>query len=307
MIAIFTDKDDSLVEMWHTASKAVKDHWTFREIEFFHIFDDYAVGSTSQLRSVGLDDGKLLKTPAIVLHRPKWLENKYEETNIMYQMEENKKQDLAEWVFRKAFGSVLYRTRDNAEELKPPLIVAYYDVDFKGHSVRTHLWRNKLVVASKEHPDVKFAISSSQSFRKQLRRQALEPPKDDERPLIVGYDNFGTLYMMRDEYTRENFARFIVDYKNGDVSPHLRSQEPPEDNDQRNVKITVGGNFNKLVTHNKRDVFIAFYAPWCKHSQELEPVWEELASQLKNEPGIDIVKMDATANEVPTVLEGMYR
>ncbi|KAI1306508.1 Protein disulfide-isomerase A3 [Halotydeus destructor] len=219
----------------------------------------------------------------------------------MYNMEE--KQDITEWVFRKAFGVVLYRTRDSEESIKPPLIVAYYDFDFRTNPKWAHLWRNRLVKASQRHPDVKFAISNSQSFRKQLRRQSLEPPKGDDKPIFVGYDNFGTLYLMRDEYTKDAFEQFIVEYKNGDVSPHLRSQEPPVNADKMAVKVAVGGNFHKLVTTNKKDVFIVLYAPWCKHSQELEPVWEELGRQLEAERELDIVKMDAVANEVPSQFE----
>ena len=301
VIAIFSDKEDPWSEQWFKAAKKVKDHWTYRDLEFYHVFDDNTKGKTAELKSIGLGGEKALRAPAIILHRPQWLKNKHEPTDIMYKLES--KQDIAEWIISKAYGLVIYRTRDTEEELKPPLIVAYYDMDFKRHPKRTHLWRNRLMEMAKKYPEVTFAISSSQSFRKQLRRQTLEPPKDDEKPLIVGYDNFGLLYLMRDEFSMRSLEQFIVDYKNGDVSPHLRSQEPPQDNHERQVKIAVGGNFHKLVTNNPKDVFINFYAPWCKHSKELEPIWDELAMQLKNEPGVEIVKMDATANEVPSQFE----
>lgn len=298
VIAIFSNQDDPLVEQWLKATKAVKKHWTYRDFELYHIYDDYASGKMAQLTAIGLDEGKQLRAPTIVLHRPKWLHNKHEPTDLVYKIDS--KQDIAEWIFQKAYGTVMYRTRDNEEELKPPLIVAYYDLDFKEKPKRTHKWRNKLIEAAKKHTDITFAISSSQSYRKELRRQTLEPPKGDEKPLVVGYDNLGTLYLMRDEFSDEAFEEFIADFKKGEVAPHLKSQEPPEDNDQRLVKIGTGANFHTLVTQNKKDVFIDFYAPWCKHSQELEPTWEELARQLRDEPDIDIVKMDATANAVPS-------
>lgn len=39
-------------------------------------------------------------------------------------------------------------------------------------------------------------------------------------------------------------------------------------------------------------------APWCGHCKKLAPTYEELGKALENEPNIEIVKMDATANDV---------
>ena len=60
-------------------------------------------------------------------------------------------------------------------------------------------------------------------------------------------------------------------------------------------------NFDEVVNDPERDVLIEFYAPWCGHCKSLAPKYEELAEKLKDEPGVTIAKMDATANDVPSV------
>merc|ERR550519_1555331 len=64
------------------------------------------------------------------------------------------------------------------------------------------------------------------------------------------------------------------------------------------VKVAVAKNFDELVTNNKKDVLVEFYAPWCGHCKKLTPIYDELGEKMKDED-VEIVKMDATANDVP--------
>jgi len=57
-------------------------------------------------------------------------------------------------------------------------------------------------------------------------------------------------------------------------------------------------NFEELVTENTKDVLVEFYAPWCGHCKKLTPIYDELAEKMAEED-VEIVKMDATANDVP--------
>ena len=58
-------------------------------------------------------------------------------------------------------------------------------------------------------------------------------------------------------------------------------------------------NFDELVTKTDKDVLIEFYAPWCGHCKSLAPKYDELGEKMAEE-AVEIVKMDATANDVPS-------
>merc|ERR1712076_284 len=102
---------------------------------------------------------------------------------------------------------------------------------------------------------------------------------------------------MKDVFSMETFEQFLKDFEAGKIEPHMKSEDIPV-NDQP-VKVAVAKNFEELVTSSKKDVLIKFYAPWCGHCKSLAPKYDELGEKLKDEAGVTIAKMDATANDVP--------
>lgn len=87
----------------------------------------------------------------------------------------------------------------------------------------------------------------------------------------------------------------------GNLEPYQKSEPIPESNDGP-VKVAVAKNFDEVVTNNGKDTLIEFYAPWCGHCKKLTPVFEELGTKMADED-VEIVKVDATANDVPPQFE----
>lgn len=99
----------------------------------------------------------------------------------------------------------------------------------------------------------------------------------------------------------ENFQKFLNDVKAGNLEPFLKSEPLPDDNSGA-VKVAVAKNFDELVTDSGRDALIEFYAPWCGHCKKLAPIFDDLGDKMIGED-VDIIKMDATANDVPPLYD----
>ena len=99
------------------------------------------------------------------------------------------------------------------------------------------------------------------------------------------------------------------------------------------VKIVVGDNFDEIVLDESKDVLLEvyiyvtmtkvrtkgktyeslvcnldlwlsfvykqLYAPWCGHCQSLEPIYNKLGKHLRGIYSLVIAKMDGTTNEHP--------
>ena len=103
------------------------------------------------------------------------------------------------------------------------------------------------------------------------------------------------------ELSEENIRAFIKSFKDGELKPHLKSQELPEDWNAAPVKILAGSNFAEVALDATKDVLVEFYAPWCGHCKKLAPIWDELGENFKDNDKIVIAKIDMTANELENV------
>lgn len=101
----------------------------------------------------------------------------------------------------------------------------------------------------------------------------------------------------------KSLQEWFTKFKNGQVPKFLKSQEPPESNDEP-VFVLVGKTFQDVIGKDK-DVLVEFYAPWCGHCKRLAPEYEKVGEAFQNaKEKMVIAKIDATENDTPEEIRG---
>jgi len=230
----------------------------------------------------------------LVLHRPKHLQSKFEPAELKYDGKMDK-DSINVWIKGNYHGLVGHRTTDNAKEFKEPLVVVYFDVDYVKNVKGTNYWRNRVMKVAQNFKDLNFAVANKDDFQHEATEFGLDVVIAD-KPKVAIKSAKGK-FVMSEDFDMSTFEKFLKDYQAGALEAYLKSEPVPESNDQ-GVKVAVAKNFDELVNKNSKDVLIEFYAPWCGHCKKLAPVFDELGEKMADEE-VEIVKMDATANDVP--------
>merc|ERR1712198_36819 len=230
----------------------------------------------------------------VVLFRPKQLHNKFEPASVVFEGAADKV-EIDAFVKENFHGLVGHRTQDTAADFKPPVVVAYYNVDYVKNAKGTNYWRNRVLkVAQDFASDFKFAVANKDDFQHELNEFGVDYVKGD-KPVICARDAKSLKFVMAEDFSMDTLKAFLTNLKAGELEPYLKSEAVPAE--QGPVIVAVGKNFNDVVTDDQ-DALIEFYAPWCGHCKKLEPIYNDLGEKLKDED-VAIVKMYATANDVP--------
>uniref|UniRef100_A0A0R3RV38 Protein disulfide-isomerase n=1 Tax=Elaeophora elaphi TaxID=1147741 RepID=A0A0R3RV38_9BILA len=232
----------------------------------------------------------------IVAYQPKKFHNKFEPNGFKYDGNYDTDK-IKEFLLHETNGLVGIRTSENRYQFDQlPMFVVYSKIDYELDPKGSNYWRNRvLIVANAYKRKAYFAISNKDDFSFDLDEFGLADRKDT-KPLVAARSKKGKFFM-KEEFSVENLRKFVEDVVNDRLEPHMKSEEPPEE--QGDVKVVVAKTFQEMVIDAEKDVLIEFYAPWCGHCNALAPKYDELGQKLSGESGVIIAKMDATANDVP--------
>lgn len=234
------------------------------------------------------------QTESIVLIRAPHLANKFEESTVKF--DGSSENELLTFVKENFHGLVGHRTQESVSDFKNPLITAYYSVDYVKNAKGTNYWRNRILKVAREFQGtINFAIAAKDEFQHELNEYGYDFVGD--KPVVLARDAKNLKYALKEEFSVDNLQDFVEKLIAEELEPYIKSEPVPENNDTP-VKVAVAKNFNDVVINNGKDTLIEFYAPWCGHCKKLTPIYEELAEKLQDED-VQIVKMDATANDVP--------
>ncbi|BFG04954.1 protein disulfide-isomerase A3 [Drosophila madeirensis] len=289
---------EELVKFLDTKETSIFGNFEDIDSKLAKIFLKFADKNREKYRFGHSSDEEVLKkngeTDKIVLIRAPHLSNKFEASTVKF--EGSSESDLSTFVKENYHGLVGHRTQDTSRDFQNPLITAYYSVDYQKNPKGTNYWRNRVLKVAKEFAgQISFAVSSKDDFQHELNEYGYDFVGD--KPVVLARDAKNLKYSLKDEFSVENLQDFVEKLLAGELEAYIKSEAVPESNDAP-VKVAVAKNFDDIVINNGKDTLIEFYAPWCGHCKKLTPIYEELAEKLQDEEVV-IVKMDATANDVP--------
>merc|ERR1711899_543586 len=184
---------------------------------------------------------KLGHKDAIVLFRPKTLQNKFEAAEVIYEGAD----PVDKWVKANYHGICGVRTTDNAADFKNPLVTAYYGVDYVKNAKGTNYWRNRVMKVAKNFPSLTFAVSNKDDFMQEVNEFGIGMITGD-KPKVGIFEGKSKKFVMEDDFSVDALEKFVSDYKDGKLEPFLKSEDVPASQDKP-VKVAVAKNFDDLI------------------------------------------------------------
>ena len=98
--------------------------------------------------------------------------------------------------------------------------------------------------------------------------------------------------------TADDVSKFVKDFKNGTLKPHLKSEKTPEEQTADGLTTIVGNTWDTIVNDPTKEVLVEYYVDWCAHCMSLAGTYSELAADLESIDDLVIAKMNYVKNEV---------
>lgn len=283
IIGIFEGDSDPAYERYQETANSLREDY-----KFHHTFS----GDVAKFLKVS--PGKL------VMMQPEKFQSKFEPPkHVMDIKGSTEGTAIQEFMLRHTLPLVGHRKPSNEAKryARRPLVVVYYSVDFSfDYRAATQFWRSKVLAVAKDFPEYAFAVADEDDFASEVKDLGLSESGEDVNAAILA-DGGRRFAMEPTDFDSDALRDFVMDFQKGKLKPVIKSQPVPKAN-KGPVKVVVGKTFDSIVLDPKKDVLIEFYAPWCGHCKQLEPVYTDLGKKFKGHKGLVIAKMDATANDI---------
>lgn len=204
--------------------------------------------------------------------------------------------DLDKWVRFNAIPTFGEISRDNSQlytSAELPVVMTFLDAKAPDAKVKDMF--TKLAAAKVSDGKALFAWADKDALKTFQDYLGLA----DKDPAVAIYSfQSDAKFLYSGDFTEEGLTAWIKSYVAGDLSPTMKSEAVPADNDDP-MKVVVGDSWKDVVEDVTKDVLIMQYAPWCGHCKKAEPELEEAAGRLASIGSVVVAKMDATLNDAP--------
>ncbi|XP_055962737.1 protein disulfide-isomerase A4 [Sorex fumeus] len=285
IVGVFRGEGDPAYQLYQETANGLREDYRFH-----HTFSG--------------DVAKFLKVSpgTLVMMQPEKFQSKLEpRSHVMDIQGSTEAAAIREHILRHTLPLVGHRKPSNEAKryTRRPLVVVYYSVDFSfDYRAATQFWRSKVLEVAKDFPEYAFAVADEEDFASEVKDLGLSESGEDVNAAILAEG--GRRYAMEPtDFDEDALREFVVAFQKGKLKPVIKSQPVPKAN-KGPVKVVVGKTFDAIVLDPRKDVLIEFYAPWCGHCRQLEPVYAALGKKYKGHKSLVIAKMDATANDIPS-------
>ncbi|KAH9999867.1 disulfide isomerase [Russula vinacea] len=254
--------------------------------------DDYLFGQSTDAAVV---ESAGVSTPAIVLYRA------FDDPVSVYPhpVASATVETIENWVAELSIPVIAEVNAENymsyAQSGKP---LAYLFIDPTSETKDEHIERVR-VVALEHKAKINFVWIDAIKFGDHAKSLNLA---ESVWPGFVIQDLESQLKYPIDQKTEITAAivkEWVESFVAGTLEPTLKSQPIPETQDEA-VFTLVGKEFEKVVSHSDKHIFVEFYASWCGHCKRLKPTWDALGEHYAAaKDHVIIAKLEAPENDLP--------
>merc|ERR550519_1772452 len=274
------------------------------------LYDEYIVaanemrGTFKFMHTTDVSIAEQFKIPpeTVAVFQPEIAWTPYENKTYHLTKKSATYKEIIQFVRKSSIPLVGQRTKANLFKYsEKPLVVVYYDVNYQHQYVRdTQFIRNKIVEIAKhfKESNLRFAISNEDEFEDEVKSLGLE---DSGADVNIGCYTDKQKFRMpiADDFESTDLANFLENLRQGKIMPYMKSLPVPK-KQEGSIRKVVAHNYDEEVHKVKKDAVVFFYAPWCGHCKEFDPVYKKVAKKmLKNNENIVFAKMDGSANDIP--------